>query len=224
MTIRVLVYQNNAAIDGFREYRKQNNLSIFQFSVSIKWQACLLRLCYSFNGQRLWGSTHMMDVKFFNSSGLRFQNTEIPLLTVVQMSCPPMSYTLLNKVTSRTFCRPLGILACALKSEDEKWGGKSRKCFNSSLPHPPNKHSIIYYYTCFAMFSSPSEYLRSFFILEPLFWSRARKLTENLFRTKGTMVQMFKNEMYRENGASRWEFSKCTQPTQAEFFIWTRHI
>ena len=148
----------------------------------------LLRLCCSFIYQRFGGSTHVMDVKPSNSSdpGL---NTEIPLLTVVQMSGPPMSYPLLNKVTSRTFCRPLGILACALKSEDEKWGGKSRKCFNSSLPHPPNKHSIIYYYTCFAMFSSPSEYLRSFFILEPLFWSRARKLTENLFRTNGsTMV------------------------------------
>ena len=37
-------------------------------------------------------------------------------------------------------------------------------------------------------------------------------------------VQLFKNEMYRENGASRWKFSKCTQPTQAEFFIWTWYI
>ena len=35
----------------------------------------------------------------------------------------------------------------------------------------------------------------------------------------GMVVQMFKNEMYRENSASRWKFSKCTQPTQAEFFI-----
>ena len=38
------------------------------------------------------------------------------------------------------------------------------------------------------------------------------------------LLQMFKNEMYRENGASRWKFSKCTQPTQAEFFIWTQYI
>ena len=37
-------------------------------------------------------------------------------------------------------------------------------------------------------------------------------------------LQMFKNEMYRENGASWWKFSKCTKPTQAEFFIWTRYI
>ena len=37
-------------------------------------------------------------------------------------------------------------------------------------------------------------------------------------------LQSFKNEMYRENGASRWKFCYCTQPTQAEFFIWARYI
>ena len=29
-----------------------------------------------------------------------------------------------------------------------------------------------------------------------------------------TYVQMFKNEMYRKNGASRWKFSKCTAHSQ----------